>query len=297
MTREPCPRCGSQRPALGSCPACGYEDPHPGVLGAYRQALGDLVSHPSILLPFLLPTLLMLGLRALLYVGGDLGTRGDVVEGLAGVLVLYLGMSWYMAAIGSVKDLEQGPTMPGGPVYVASAIGAALVTAPLAGFVLLVGLQGPENVGALGLTAAILLLLGSLVAAGRAVGLPVEAAVSGSWSLPTLKRANRRGRENGGLGLVFLAFLLLVPLVVLPPILQAFVPDPWAGYGQLALSLAGLTLVGAWTGRAIAIGLLGGVGVVEEGFACPRCGAEAHVEGGRATCACGLEGPYYPGAG
>lgn len=304
MNREPCPRCGAERPGLGACPSCGYEDPHPGVLGAYRQALGRLREQPSLIVPFVLPTLVLVGLRALLFVGGDVGSgaegTADVVEGLAGVLVLFLGMGWYLAAIGSVVPAreEGGPSVPEGPVYVASAVGAALVAAPLAGFVLLVGLTGPANLDAFGLVGAVLLLLGSLVAAGRAVGAPVQAALSGDWSWATLRQASERGRENGGLGLVFLAFLMLVPLVVVPAVTSIVLSDPLAGYVQLALTVLGLVLVGAWTGLAVAIGLSGGLAGVQRRFACPYCQAEAVVEGGRGRCPeCGLEGPFYPGAG
>lgn len=304
MNREPCPRCGAERPGLGACPECGYEDPHPGVLGAYRQAAGRLREQPSLFWPFVLPTLVLVGLRVLLFLGGDLGGQAsgtaDVVEGLAGVLVFALGLAWYFAAIGSVVPARQEgrPRVPEGPVYVASALGAAIVASPLAGFVLLVGLTGPANLNALGLVGAVLLLLASLVAAGRAVGAPVEAALSGDWSWATLRQASRRGRERGGLGLVFLAFLALVPLVVLPGLASLVLADPWAGYLQLAASVVGLVLVGAWTGVAVAIGLSGGLEGVQRSFACPRCRAEAHVEGGRGRCPeCGLEGPYYPGAG
>lgn len=303
MSREVCPRCGSQRPVLGPCPECGWEDPHPGVLGAYRQAAGRLRERPGLVVPFALPTLLLLGLRGLLYLGGDLGTatgsEPDLIEGLAGVLVLYLGVAWYFAAVGSIVPAREdgGARVPEGPVYVASALGAALVAAPIAGFVLLVGLVGPANLDAFGLVGSVLLLLGSLVAAGRAVGLPVEAALSNTWSGQTVRQANERGRENGGLGLVFLAFLMLVPLAILPPLASAVLADPWGGYLQLVVTLVGLTLVGAWTGLAIALGLSGGLPNVESRFTCPRCEGEAVAQGGRATCArCGLEGPFYLGA-
>lgn len=297
MKREPCPRCGSERPTLGPCPECGYEDPHPGVLGSYRQAIGEIVAEPKLLVPFLFPTLLLFGLRGLIFVGGGFGQASDLVEGLADVLTLYLGMSWYFAAIGSVTTRPGGgPEMPAGPVYVASGIGAAFVAAPITGFVLLVGLQGPGNLGAIGLVATILLLLSSLVAAGRSIGLPVEAAISDTWSWPTLKHANERGRENGGLGLVFLAVLMLIPLVIVPALTPLVAPEPWAGYAQLVVSFIGLTFVGAWTGLAAAIGLSGGDGGIQEEFTCPRCGKQAHAQAGRARCECGLEGPYYPGA-
>jgi hypothetical protein len=266
------------------------------VLGSYRQAWGEIVDQPSLLAPFVLPTILLFALRGLLYLGGHLSAAGRVVEGLAGVLVLYLGMSWYFAAIGSVTDRDRaGPEVPGGPVYVASAVGAAIVAAPLAGFVLLVGLQGPQSLGAIGLLASVLLLLVSLVAAGRSLGLPVEAALSGTWSTQTLVRANDRGRENGGLGLVFLAFLLLIPLLVLPPVTQRVIPAPWAGYTQLVVSFLGLTFVGALSGSAAAIALWEGRAGVEETFTCPLCGEGARAQAGRASCECGLEGPYYAG--
>lgn len=295
--RGDCPRCGSRRPTLGPCPECGYEEPHPGVLGSYRRALARLREDPRLLVPFLLPTLLLVGLRALLYVGGGVGDRGGLVEGLAGVVVFALGLGWYLAAVGSVVPGRErgGPSVPEGPVYVASAVGAGAVAAPIAGFVLLVELQGPANVGAIGLVASVLLLLSSLVAAGRATGLPVEAALSQRWSRETLQRANRRGRENGGLGLVFLAFLMLVPLVVLPPLARLALAPPWADLAALVVGLVGLTVVGALVGVAVAVALSGGAAVVES-FACPRCGAEARAEGGRAECGeCGLEGPYYAG--
>jgi predicted RNA-binding Zn-ribbon protein involved in translation (DUF1610 family) len=302
MTRDACPRCGAERPVLGPCPECGFEDPHPGVLGAYRQAARRIREEPSLVLPFVLPTLLLLGLRGLLYVGGEVGTapagEPDVVEGLIGVLVLYLGMSWYFAALGSlVPARQQGrPRVPEGPVYVGSAVAAAAVAAPIAGVVLLVGIPGPENLNAFGLVGAVLLLLGSMVAAGRSVGLPVETALSGDWSWTAVKRANRRGRENGGLGLVFLAFLMLVPLVVVPALANLLAPPALAGPLQLVVTVLGLTLVGAWTGTAIAIGQAGELAGATRTFECPRCGATARVEGGRARCqSCQLEGPFYAG--
>lgn len=267
------------------------------MLGAYREALGRLREHPQLLFAFLLPTLLLVGLRALLYVGGSLSGMSELVEGLAGVLVLYLGMGWYNAAIGSIVPARSkgGPQVPEGPVYLASAIAAAMVAAPLAAFVLLVGLQGPENMGAFGLMGSVLLLLGSLVAAGRSVGLPVEASLSGTWGVRTLKRGNQRAREQGGLGLVFLAFLLLVPLVLVGPLTQTLLPGTWPAYAQLAITLLGLTFVGAWAGMAIAIALSGGAVTIVREFACPQCGATASAQQGQARCECGLEGPFYSG--
>lgn len=296
--REACPRCGAQRPSLGACPECGYEDPHPGVLGSYRRAFGELVARPSLLVPFLAPTLLIVALRLVTFLGASNGTaQGTVLEGLAGVVVLFLGLTWYFVAAASVvPSREQGrPEMPAGPTYVASAAAAGLVALPLLGFVLLVGLVGPASLGALGLLGSILLLFAALVLAGRAVGLPVEAALSGDWGLSTLSAGNERARERGGLGLVFLALLLLVPLALAGPIVQAVLPEPWAGAVVLAVTVLGLTVVGAWAGLAFAIGLAGGDVGVEATFECPACGETARVEGGRARCECGLEGPYYPG--
>jgi len=300
MSREACPRCGAERPVLGPCPACGYEDPHPGVLGAYRQAAARVREEPRLIVPFLLPTLWLVGLRALSYAGGGLsgGAEATLLAGLADVLVLYLGVTWYFAAVGSVVPArsEGGPEVPEGPVYVASALGGAIVAAPIAAFVLVVGLAGPENLSAYGLVGAVLLLLGSLVAAGRAAGLPVEAALSKRWSWETFKHANERGREHGGLGLLFLAFLMLVPLVVVPALANLLAPPALAGPLQLVVTVLGLTLVGAWTGTAIAIGQAGELAGTTRTFECPRCGATARVESGRARCeGCQIEGPFYAG--
>lgn len=300
MSRQSCPRCGSQRPVLGPCPECGYEDPHPGVLGAYREALDVLRRRPGLLVPFLVPVAVLLATQGLLTTVEGTTQVATPREVAAGLTALFLQAGWYFLVLGAivpaVRGTEGASLVPEGPVYVAAAQGALLVVAPwalLAGILLL---QPAGGLGALALVASLVLLISTIVAAGRAVGLPVEAALSGAHGLALFRQGNRRARENGGLGLAFLALLALAVAFAGPAIAIRVLAGQASTVLMVALGSVTSWLVGAWAGAAMAIGLAGGSQVVQETFACPRCGGEARAQAGRARCECGLEGPYYPGA-
>lgn len=302
MTRDPCPRCGAQRPSLGACPECGYEDPHPGVLGSFSDAVDELRDRPRLFLPFLIPTVVLVATQALLSLVEGSGTQTvRVSEVAAGLTALFLQAGWYFVILGAIVPAVTGqrgsPEVPGGPVYVGAAQGALLVVAPWALLAAILLNQPSGALGALALLASIVLLISTVVAAGRAIGIPVEAALTGASGLDLFKRGNRRARENGGLGLAFLALMSLVVAFAGPALCIA------AGLGRpspitmLVLGSVSSWFVGTWAGLAFAIGLSGGDVGVEATFDCPACGQEARVEGGRARCECGLEGPYYSGPG
>lgn len=304
--RDPCPRCGAHRPPVGACPDCGYEAPHPGVLGAYKRAAGLLVDRPALLLPYLVPTAILAGVQTLLVASGVPQAGGTTLAESGAVLAgLFVTVAWYLAVVGGLAPAaaRSAPIgLPGGPVVRGALVGAGIVTAP---WIALVGVQqfAPSGgLAAVALLASLVLLVGAVGAAGRAVGLPVEAGLHGRDGRQLVRQGNRRARENGGLGLVFLGLVLsgllpLVPGVVLG--LGLADPNRWL----LGAAGAGvLWLVGAWVGTAIGVGLAGRTEGPEATFACPACGEQATVEDGRARCECGLEGPYYeaptrPGAG
>jgi len=268
------------------------------VLGSYKEAFGRIVDQPSLLAPFVVPTLLVAFLRLAVFSGVDPNAQGRQVDlAVYGLVVLFLGVTWYFVAVGSIvpRSNRSVPRMPGGSVYLASTQAALIVIAPLAAFVGLMTLQPPEQLGGLGLLAAVTLLLAALVVSGRAIGIPVEAAVRGSSGFEAVSRGNARGRERGGLGLTFLALLMLVAVSVAAQLAGTVFAPPVLGAVQVALALVGVTVVGAWVGVAAAIALAGGEHAIADAFECPRCGGTARVEGSTATCECGLEGPYQLG--
>lgn len=294
---DPCPRCGADRRAVGPCPECGYEPAHPGVLGAYREALGRIRERPSLLLPFAIPAALLLGAEAVLAAtpGGATARTGG--QALATVLAGLLVTTWYMEALAlATAGLERGgtfPTWPSPSVHRASVAAALVVVAPWAAVVALVAWSPSGTLGGLALLAVFVLLVLAVFATGRAVGLPVEAALARDGDRGVLGAGNRRARENGGLGLVFLGFLVLaLPSLALGIAegLELVTLAPSLSMGIRGVVRWGL---GAWIGVAVAVGLVGAQPTPERSFTCPVCGADAVVEGGRARCECGLEGPYY----
>lgn len=299
MTREACPRCGAERPVLGPCPECGYEDPHPGVLGAFRQAAAQLRAQPLLFFVFLIPVAVLLVTQALLT--GIESPEGVTRPGevAAGLTALFLQAGWYFVVVGAITPRVTGDgeasLVPEGPVYVAAAQGAALVVAPWALLATILLVQPAGSLGALALVASLLLLISTVVALGRAVGLPVEAALTGASGLDVFKRGNERARENGGLGTAFLGVLGLGAAFVVPALALTLTIGRPSSLTMIAIGSATSWLVGSWVGVAIAIGLSGGQ-TISRSFACPRCGEQAEAEAGRARCTgCGIEGPYYPG--
>lgn len=293
---EPCPRCGAERDPIGRCPSCGFEPEHPGVLGSYREAGGRLVRHPRLLAPFLAPTVVLFLTQGALLRFGEAGQVASGPQAVAGLIAMFLQIAWYLIALGVVTPVAVDPQepfpWPERSLLEASVGGAGFVTAPwvLIAAVLVFGPTGAW--GALGLLASVVLAMAAVVVAGRAVGLPVEAAVSHREGRGLLRAGNRRAREMGGLGLVFLGLLALMALSLVPGIVQGLRlarPSPWL---WLVLGTFATWLIGAWIGVAVALGLTGAEAGRRERFTCPRCGEEAVAERGRARCACGLEGPY-----
>lgn len=298
--REPCPRCGADRPALGACPSCGYQPQHPGVLGSYGEAARRLVDRPSLFVPFLVPTLVLFGTQVLLLEFGQAGDPGvgGPAQAAAGLAALFLQVAWYFVAVGTVAPSARGEASlgaPDGSVFLASVLGAGIVVAPWSLIASILVVQPAGSLGALALLSAVLLLIAAVFVAGRAVGLPVEAALTDRRGRELVRAGNRRGRENGGLGLVFLALLIFGLLTLLPGVLSGLGLIEASRWTLLSVGAVTSWLLGAWIGTAIAIGLIGEEHGIEARFTCPACGREAIVEDGRARCECGLEGPYYQG--
>lgn len=298
--REDCPRCGAERSTAGSCPECGYAPPHPGVLGAYRRALGRLAERPSLALPYLAPAIVLAAVQSLLLVTGERSTGlGGPAEAAAALGALFLEVAWYLAALGAsvrAATSDAALELPSGGVVRAAIAGAGLVTLPWVLVAAILVVQPTGALGAIGLLASVLLLIAAVFLAGRAVGLPVEAALHQLPGLAVVTQGSRRARDNGGLGLVFLAMLLLATIPFVPGLLDGLdllEVGPWT-----LLSAGSLIswLLGAWIGTAIAIGLVGRSEGPETTFDCPACGRRVEVEGGRAACKCGLEGPFYEGS-
>lgn len=291
-----CPRCEdpSYR-ATAPCPVCGYEPRHPGVLGAYREALSTLARRPALLVPYLAPVLFHVLATSLVRPAPPAVTGTVVAQVVLELVTLFLQAWWFLVALGItarvLSERRPGGLVPTPAILRASALGALFVSGLLAAVVLLTLAAPTGGLGALALIGSVVLAIGALLVAGRVVGLPVEAALAGpapGW----LAAGNQRAKENGGLGLVFLAFALTLAPPAIP----------------IALRLAGVTLSGgtivalgaaltfpllAWAGTAMALALDPRESRAVR-FPCPRCGLEAEAVGGRARCACGLEGPYYP---
>ncbi len=298
--RDPCPRCGAERPSVGACPACGFQPEHPGVLASYARAVGELVEKPRAFVVFLVPVLVLLSVQALLFVVGDPVPEGGlgVPGAVAGVAGFFLQVVWYLLAVAVVVPvIREGVPLglPSGSMVGGAVAGALVVVAPWALISAILVTQQGGAWGAMGLLSAAFLLVASLFLAGRAVGMPVEGALH-ERSLPGVVGAgSRRGRENGGLGLVFLAVLMfaLVPLSLgVASALGGVELEP-----GLLVPVWGVSawVLGAWIGAALSIGLVGEDPEAELVFTCPRCGGQAVVRSGRARCACGIEGPFYEG--
>lgn len=298
--REACPRCGAERPSSGTCPECGYAPEHPGVLGAYRRALGRLGQRPSLALPYLAPALVLAAVQSLLLATGERSTGlGGAPEAAAALGALFLEVAWYLAALGASVHAatSDGPLeLPSGGVVRGAIAGAGLVTLPWALVATILVAQPTGALGAIGLLAAVLLLISAVFLAGRAVGLPVEAALHDPPGMALVTQGSQRARDNGGLGLVFLAMLLLATIPFVPGLLDGLDLVQIGPWTLLAAGSLISWLLGSWIGTAIAIGLVGRTEGPETVFECPACGRTVEVEGGRAACACGLEGPFYEGS-
>lgn len=296
--REACPRCGAERGHLAACPECGYEPEHPGVLGAYGDAARRIVQQPLLLLPFLVPALVLAGAEALLLQFGGTGTSGvnAPAHALGGLVALFLPVAWYLTTVGIIVPAVQemgGLAWPSGPTIFGGILGGLLVISPWALILSLLVIQAGGALGAMALLAIVLLLISAIFVAGRAVGIPVEAALNSRTGMSLFREGNRRGRENGGLGLVFLAVLAIGVVTFSAALLGEFV---FTGLPDRLLFLMVAVVrwpLGAWIGVAFAIGLVGIAEDATRRITCPACGQQATVKGGRARCECGLEGPYY----
>lgn len=229
--------------------------------------------------------------------GPRVATPAEVAGGLT---ALFLQAGWYFATLGAIVPSVAGSAesiqAPSGPVYVGAAQAALLLVAPWA---LLAGILLVRPAGALGaiaLLASVVLLISTVVAAGRALGIPVEAALTGARGRELFRQGNDRARENGGLGVAFLGLLVLVVAFAVPVLALTF------GLGRssplLAVALGAISswLIGTWIAVAAAISLGGGATGLQTTFTCPACGSTARAQGGMARCECGLEGPFYNGA-
>ncbi len=297
MSQLSCPRCGEAWQALEPCPSCGYAPEHPGILGAYRQALGTLADRPGLLVGFALPVgLLLVGQVAL--VGLEPGLEvGYPLVALASLAVLFLHTWWfYLVLAGTTAALHRED--PAGQVALSSlapsALAAGLAWLP---WLVVTGLLLWSPQGALGAVAQLatfILLIVALWVMGRAVGVPVVAGLGTGDPRQAVEQGNRRGRERGGLGVVVLFVCMLGLLLVVSAtlVVAGVVQAPlWARRTGFAVAL---WLLEAWAGVAAVHALAQGQGAART-FTCPRCGETAEAQGGRAACACGLEGPFYPG--
>lgn len=291
---EPCPRCGTERDPVEDCPECGYEPDHPGVLGAYRRAAARLIKRPSLAVPFLLPAALLFGAETV-FSAAPTDTLSPGIEAAATVGALLVVITWYLEAIAlTTSALARGgfPDWPSPGVHEASLTGAVVVTAPWAAVVGLVAWSPQGALGGIALLGVFVLLIAGVFATGRAVGLPVEAALGQGDGRRLLADGNRRAREMGGLGLVFLGFLLLVLPGIGFAVLQALEIVQLSAGVDAGLRAVVRWILGSWIGTALALGL-GGTGDVTRTFTCPACGREATLQSGRARCSCGIEGPFY----
>lgn len=291
---EPCPRCGTERDPIEDCPECGYEPDHPGVLGAYRRAAASLLERPSLAVPFLLPAALLFGAETVFSAAPTDGLPPGI-EAAATIAALLVVITWYLEAIAlTTSALARGgfPDWPSPGVHRASLTGAVIVTAPWAAVVGLVAWSPQGALGGIALLGVFVLLIAGVFATGRAVGLPVEAALGQTDGRRLLSDGNRRAREMGGLGLVFLGFLLLVLPGIGFAVVQALEVVQLSPGVDAGLRALVRWILGSWIGTAIALGL-GGTGEVTRTFTCPACGQEATLQSGRARCSCGIEGPFY----
>lgn len=298
--RDPCPRCGAARPSVGACPECGFEPEHPGVLASYARSVGILARTPRLLAVFLVPVLVLFLVQGLLfYVGGDVAREGLTLAGaVAGTSGLFLQVTWYLLAVALAVPIvveEDASWRPTGSMVRGAMAGAGLITLPWALIAAVLVVEPEGSWGAVGLLSAVFLVVGSLFAAGRAVGMPVEGALRGGSGASVVRGGSRRGRENGGLGLVFLAVCMFA-LVPLSLGIASAVGVIELGAGLL-MPVWGVTawVLGSWIGVALVVGLVGKDPEAESTFECPACGREAVAKRGRARCRCGLEGAFYEG--
>lgn len=293
-----CPRCGAGWTGLEPCPECGYAPEHPGVLGSFPRGARTLAKHPGLTVAYLIPVALLFLVGVVLQDPADQRLALTVADAGVVLAVLFLHAWWFFIAVGLTAEAvvhERAPGLPSGRVVESSALAGLLVIVPWAavtgGMVWAPGgaLGGVVQLG------VVVLLISTLVVMGRAVGLPVAAVLGARSAGQVAKQGNQRAKENGGLGFAFLfamgavAALLLVALLGLTG--RVAVP-PWAQAGLFSVLLVVLE---AWVGASLVHGLIAGEGPTRT-FTCPRCGDQATAQGGRATCGCGLEGPYHPGA-
>ncbi len=298
MSQLFCPRCGTGWTGLEPCPECGYAPEHPGVLGSFPRGARTLAKHPGLAIAYLVPVVLLVLAGVVLQDPGDQRLALTVADAGVVLAVLFLHAWWFFIAVGLTAEAvvhEHAPGLPSGPVIHSSALASLLVVLPWAA---VTGGMVWSPAGALGgvvQLVVVVLLIATLVVMGRAVGLPVAAVLGARSAGQAARHGNRRAKENGGLGFAFLftmgavAALLLVTVLGLTD--QIALPA-WGQAGLFSVLLLGLE---AWVGASLVHGLIAGEGPTRT-FTCPRCGDQATAQGGRATCGCGLEGAYYPGA-
>lgn len=293
-----CPRCGASWTGLEPCPECGYAPEHPGVLGSFPRGARTLAKAPGLWLAYLVPVALLLLVGSVLQ--GPPGQATALSLGDAGVLltVVFLHAWWFFIAVGTTTQVvvdETSPRLPSGLLVNASALAAVIVILPwLAITGGMVWAPGGALGGVVQLAVVVLLIL-TLLVMGRAVGIPVAAVLGAPSASQAVSEGNRRAKENGGLGFAFLfamAALVALFLVTLLGLTDQIPLPSWGRAGVFSVVLVGIE---AWVGASLVHGLVAGDGP-EHTFTCPRCGDQATAQGGRATCACGLDGPYHRGA-
>ncbi len=299
MSADACPRCGADRFGEEACPSCGYEAAHPGVLGAFAQGARTVAKHPAVLVAFLAPVVVFALTRAaVLQFDADPASASPsllVAELLAGLLQL----TWFHLAVAAVTPIVLSratrPCWPTGAASLACVAAASIQMAPIAVLAGLLLVPQEGAVGAVALLGVPILALVAFWLAGRMVAVPVEAAMTTSTTRQAVARGNRRGKENGGLGLVFLASLVLILLPLSLAVIRATAAIQLSPWTVLAVASLLTWPLGAWLGTSFVHGLAGRGEGEAIAFQCPRCGEQAIGRQGRARCACGLEGPLYLG--
>lgn len=291
-----CPRCGQTWDGFDACASCGYAPEHPGVLGAFRRASGSLTETPGLLALYLVPLLLLVGAQLAL---GDASGREELEDlgvALATLAALFLHAWWFLIAVATSTRWiveEAGRWVPPPGVVAPCALAAALSLVPWALMTALVAWAPPGGLGAVAQLGVLVLLFVAIAVMGRMIGVPVEAGLGASSTRQALSGGNRRARENGGVGVVFL-FLVGAGLLLVGMAIAAVAGlVTWSLGTRLAVVSLVLWGLEAWTGTAAVHALTTGTGP-ERTVTCPRCGQEASAQGGRAACpACGLEGAFY----
>ncbi len=268
------------------------------MLGSFPRGARTLARHPGLFLAYVVPVVLLLLVGSVLQGSGDQATALTLADAGVVLAVLFLHAWWYFIAVGATTEAvvhESSPGLPSGPLVSAAALAGILVILPW--LVITVGMVWAPGGGLGGIVqlVVVVLLILSLWVMGRTVGIPVAAVLGASSPAQAAREGNRRAKENGGLGFAFLfamGALAALLLVTLLGVADPLALPAWSRAALFSLSLFGIE---AWVGASLVHGLVAGDGP-QRTFTCPRCGQEATAQGGRASCPCGLEGPYHPGA-